>query len=85
MTGKRWRTYASLGTFAKARTVAKTSPIEFIRQVQAETRKVVWPSRRQTAMTALMVVIMTTVLAVFFLGIDTVFDQIVKTLLSLAK
>ena len=85
MKGKRWRTYASLGTFAKARTVAKTSPIEFIRQVQAETRKVVWPSRRQTAMTALMVVIMTTVLAVFFLGIDTVFDQIVKTLLSLAK
>ncbi|MBN8846661.1 MULTISPECIES: preprotein translocase subunit SecE [unclassified Sphingomonas] len=65
--------------------MAKTSPIEFIRQVQAETRKVVWPSRRQTAMTALMVVIMTTVLAVFFLGIDTVFDQIVKTLLSLAK
>ncbi|WP_174838703.1 preprotein translocase subunit SecE [Sphingomonas sp. CL5.1] len=65
--------------------MAKTSPIEFIRQVQAETRKVVWPSRRQTAMTALMVVVMTTVLALFFLGIDTVFDQIVKTLLGLAK
>jgi len=65
--------------------VAKTTPIEFIRQVQAETRKVSWPSRRQTVMTAVMVVIMTTVLALFFLGIDTVFDQIVKALLSLAK
>ena len=65
--------------------MAKTTPIEFIRQVQAETRKVSWPSRRQTVMTAVMVVIMTTVLALFFLGIDTVFDQIVKALLSLAK
>lgn len=71
--------------YAKARTVAKTSPIEFIRQVQAETRKVVWPTRRETIMTAIMVLIMTTILAFFFLGIDTIFEQIVKALLSLAK
>ncbi|MFW2851593.1 preprotein translocase subunit SecE [Sphingomonas sp. TX0543] len=65
--------------------MAKTSPIEFIRQVQAETRKVVWPSRRETVMTAVMVLIMTTILALFFLGVDTVFDQVVKGLLHLAK
>jgi preprotein translocase subunit SecE len=65
--------------------VAKTTPIEFIRQVQAETRKVVWPTRRETLMTAVMVVIMTTVLAVFFLGVDSIFELIVKGLLSLAK
>ncbi|WP_298674755.1 preprotein translocase subunit SecE [uncultured Sphingomonas sp.] len=65
--------------------MAKTSPIEFIRQVQAETRKVVWPTRRETVMTAVMVLIMTTLLALFFLGIDTLFDQIVKGLLSFAK
>ena len=65
--------------------MAKTTPIEFIRQVQAETRKVVWPTRRETMMTAVMVVIMTTVLAVFFLGVDSIFELIVKGLLSLAK
>ena len=65
--------------------VAKTTPIEFIRQVQAETRKVVWPTRRETLMTAVMVVVMTTLLAVFFLGVDSVFELIVKGLLSLAK
>jgi preprotein translocase subunit SecE len=65
--------------------VAKTSPIEFIRQVQAETRKVVWPSRRETVMTAVMVVIMTTILALFFLGVDTVFEAIVRFLLGLAQ
>ncbi len=65
--------------------MAKTTPIEFIRQVQAETRKVVWPTRRETVMTGVMVVIMTTLLGVFFFSIDTVFEVIVKMLLSLAK
>ena len=64
--------------------MAKTSPIEFIREVQAETRKVVWPTQRQTVMTAVMVSIMTAVLAFFFVGIDAVFDSIVHYLLSLA-
>lgn len=65
--------------------MARTSPVEFIQQVRAETRKVVWPSRRETVMTAVMVVIMTTILAIFFLGIDTIFETIVKSLLTLAK
>ena len=65
--------------------MAKTTPIEFIRQVQAETRKVVWPTRRETVMTGVMVVIMAVLLGVFFLGIDTLFDSIVRGLLSLAK
>jgi preprotein translocase subunit SecE len=59
--------------------------MEFIRQVQAETRKVVWPTRRETIMTGVMVMIMTVILAVFFFGIDKVFDMGVEFLLSLAK
>ncbi|MBW4329748.1 preprotein translocase subunit SecE [Stakelama sp. CBK3Z-3] len=65
--------------------MAKTSPVEFMRQVRAETAKVVWPTRRETIMTAVMVVIMTTLLGLFFLGVDSVFDQIVSLLLSLAQ
>jgi len=65
--------------------VAKTTPIEFIRQVQAETRKVVWPTRRETMMTGVMVMIMTVLLGLFFFGIDSVFDAIVRGLLSLAN
>ncbi|MEL4441846.1 preprotein translocase subunit SecE, partial [Shewanella algae] len=71
---------------SKARpTVARTTPIEFIRQVQAETRKVVWPTRRETIMTGVMVLVMTFLLGIFFLSIDSVFEVIVKMLLSLAK
>lgn len=64
--------------------MAKTTPMEFIRQVQAETRKVVWPTRRETVMTGVMVMIMTVILAVFFFGVDSGFEAIVKFLLSLA-
>jgi preprotein translocase subunit SecE len=62
--------------------VARTSPGEFIRQVRAETAKVHWPTRKETVATAIMVVIMTALLAIFFFGIDALFSSAVKYLLS---
>ena len=63
--------------------MARVSPGDFLRQVKAETAKIVWPSRRETMMTALMVVIMTTLLALFFFGVDSAFSAIVQALLGL--
>lgn len=65
--------------------MAKTSPLEFMRQVRQETSKVSWPSRRETIMTGVMVLIMTTMLGLFFMGVDAFFDVVVRSLLSLAK
>ncbi len=65
--------------------VAKTSPLEFIQQVRTETSKVTWPTRRETVMTGVMVVIMTTILAVFFFGVDSILQAIVTMLLKLAQ
>ena len=64
--------------------MAKTSPLEFIQQVRTETSKVTWPTRRETIMTGVMVVIMTTILAVFFFGVDSILQAIVTALLKLA-
>lgn len=64
--------------------MAKTSPGEFMRQVQAEGRKVVWPTRQETVRTAIFVGIMMVILALFFLGVDTIFGSAVRFLLSLA-
>ena len=64
--------------------MAKFNPGEFVRQVQAEGKKVVWPSRQETTTTAIFGGIMMFVLALFFLGIDTIFGKIVQFLLSLA-
>ena len=63
--------------------MAKVSPGEFFRQVRAETAKVVWPSRRETMLTALMVVIMTALLGLFFFGVDSAFSATVQGLLGL--
>jgi preprotein translocase subunit SecE len=65
--------------------VAKTTPLEFINQVKTETRKVTWPTWKETWMTGLMVVIMTTILALFFLGVDSFFNAVVNALLKLAQ
>ncbi|RYD66818.1 MAG: preprotein translocase subunit SecE [Sphingomonadales bacterium] len=65
--------------------MAKTSPIEFVKQVQTETKKVVWPSRRETVMTGVMVIILTSFLGIFFMIVDSGFDTLVNFLLGLAK
>jgi preprotein translocase subunit SecE len=64
--------------------MAKTSPGEFMRQVQAEARKVVWPTWRETSTTGIFVGILMVILALFFLGVDSLFGTVVKWLLSLA-
>ena len=63
--------------------MAKVSPGEFIRQVRAETAKVHWPTRKETVATAIMVMIMTGLLAIFFFGVDAFFSTLVKFLLGL--
>ena len=62
--------------------MARTTPGEFIRQVRAETAKVHWPTRKETVATAIMVLIMTMLLALFFFGVDAFFATLVKFLLS---
>ena len=64
--------------------MAKISPNKFVNEVRVEMRKVVWPTSKETLQTAIMVLIMTAILSVFFLGIDTLFGSLVSWLLSLA-
>ena len=63
--------------------MARVNPGEFLRQVRAESAKIVWPTRKETVMTGIMVVIMTSLLAIFFFGVDWAFSAIVQALLGL--
>ncbi len=65
--------------------MARMNPAKFFNEVKTEFNKVVWPTRAETVQTSIMVLIMTTILAFFFLGVDAVFAAIVKGLLSLAN
>jgi preprotein translocase subunit SecE len=62
----------------------KTSVPEFVNQVRTETNKVVWPTRQETVRTAIFVFIFMVILALFFLGVDSLFNFVVNFLLSLA-
>jgi preprotein translocase subunit SecE len=58
------------------------APAKFVREVRAEAAKVTWPSRRETGMTTLMVVIMAVFTAVFFLLVDQVIGFAVRQLFA---
>lgn len=49
----------------------RPSPAQFISQVRAEGRKIVWPSRKETWITSVMVFIMVVIAAIFFWIVDT--------------
>lgn len=65
--------------------MAKTTPGEFVRQVRQETRKVTWPTRRDTLVTTAMVGVMTVVLALFFLAVDQLLSFGVRSILGLGS
>jgi len=61
--------------------VAK-NPFQFIQEVRAETAKVVWPSRRETMITTIMVFIMCIVAAIFFYLVDWILGWGVSLILG---
>ena len=63
--------------------MAKTTPLQFLQQVRNEANKVTWPTRRETVITAIMVVIFVIVMAVFFSIADTLMKYAVGLILSL--
>ena len=63
--------------------MARLSPVQFARQVRQEVAKVTWPSRRETGISTLMVLIMVVMAALFFMMVDQFFAWIVRLLFGL--
>ncbi|KAA5603649.1 preprotein translocase subunit SecE [Blastochloris sulfoviridis] len=63
--------------------MAKTNPLEFLQQVRSETEKVTWPTRRETAITTVMVLVMAVASAVFFMLVDWMIRLGLSALLSI--
>ena len=65
--------------------MARTNPFEFIQQVRTEVSKVTWPTRKETVITTIMVLIMSVVAALFFLAGDWVLSNIVTFILGFGR
>ncbi|HEY7765723.1 MAG TPA: preprotein translocase subunit SecE [Aestuariivirgaceae bacterium] len=59
----------------------KTNPIQFFQQVRQEGAKVTWPTRNETVITTIMVLIMVVLASFFFLGVDAVLKWLVEDLI----
>ncbi len=60
-----------------------TTPIEFFKQVRSETKKVSWPTRKETTQSVIAVFIMVTIASIFMFTADQIIAWIVKTILGL--
>ena len=65
--------------------MARTNPFEFIQQVRAETAKVTWPTRNETVVTTIMVVVMAILTAIFFFLADGIMAWGVSFLLGTGR
>ena len=61
-----------------------TNIFKFIQQSRQEASKIVWPTRRETITTTIMVFIMVTILSIFFLITDSIISFLLRILLSLS-
>jgi preprotein translocase subunit SecE len=65
--------------------MARTNPFEFLQQVRTEVSKVTWPTRRETIITTVMVLLMSIAAALFFLAADWVFSTLVAIVFGLGR
>ncbi|MBW8636758.1 preprotein translocase subunit SecE [Hoeflea sp. WL0058] len=61
---------------------SKTNPFTFLQQVRSETSKVTWPSRRETMISTIMVLIMVFLAALFFFVADQALGFVVGWILN---
>jgi preprotein translocase subunit SecE len=61
----------------------RANPIQFLRDVRSELRKVAWPSRRETANLTAVVIALSVAMGLFLGGVDFLFQELFRWLLGL--
>lgn len=65
--------------------MAKVSPFKFMQEVRQEAAKITWPSRRETAITTMMVFVFSVLAGVFFLFADQLIRIVVTLVLGIGS
>lgn len=65
--------------------MAKFAPIEFIKQVRSEAKKVTWPTRQETIASTVAVFIMVVLASLFLFAADQLLSWIVRLVLGLGN
>ena len=63
--------------------MAALNPLKFLQEVRQEVGKVTWPTRNETLISTVMVLVMVLIASIFFLAADQVISWGVQLLLSI--
>lgn len=63
--------------------MAKTSPVEFFKQVKSEAKKVTWPTRQETIVSTIFVFIMVAIASVFLYFADQIIAFLVQAIMNI--
>lgn len=63
--------------------MAGANPLKFLQEVRQEAGKITWPTRNETMISTVMVLIMVIVASLFFLGVDWILSVAVQWMLSI--
>ncbi len=58
--------------------MAKTGPVQFIKEVKSESKKITWPSRQETTVSMIAVFIMVTISAIFLYFADQIIAYLIR-------
>lgn len=75
------RTEGQESAAAENASTGRTSPVEFLKEVRSELRKVAWPGRKEVASYTMVVLVLTLVLVLLVWGMDWVIrEAVINTL-----
>ena len=63
--------------------MASVNPLKFLQEVRQEVGKVTWPTRQETLISTIMVLVMVVVASIFFLAADQIIAWLVQLMLSI--
>jgi preprotein translocase subunit SecE len=63
--------------------MAGANPLKFFQEVRQEAGKITWPTRNETMISTIMVLVMVALASLFFLAADQVISILVQWMLSI--
>jgi preprotein translocase subunit SecE len=86
MTRKKNETKPTVGkTETAPQKKRSVGPFKYLSQVRHEAEKVTWTSRQETLVSTVLVLILSVIAMLFFWGVDSLIQMIVRQLLSLGS
>lgn len=63
--------------------MAGANPLKFFQEVRQEASKITWPTRNETLISTVMVLVMVILASVFFLAADQIISWLINLMLSI--